>query len=260
MIGAQNALSGAAAMSAVLISGWTAAAEGWRAPFAIYLIALPLLICALVAVPPIAAARAASPETADHSKDARGMLRLWPQYLTIAATAGLMLMPATQVPFVLESNGIDDPVIRSQVIACSALLSIVTAALFPLIRGRVGERGTMLLILGFYMVGTAILAASHDAPVAALGCLFMGSATGLFTPHFTSMIIRRTEPAVRGRALGAMFGAIFLSEFVSPAIVLPLRQSFGVHGGFLPLSAALASALILMLFKNARRNLLPKAG
>lgn len=248
LIAAQDALAGIAAMSAVLISGMIAQASGWRAPFAIYLIAAPLLAAALLAVPRLASSGVG--DTSEAAPRLSALAPLWPIYLTIVAMAGLMMMPATQVPFLLQADGITDPVIRSRVIACSALASILSAASFPLFHSRVGEAGTFRVIVASYLIGTAVLSLAQSAEVTALGCFLMGIGTGLFSPFFASLLISRTEPALRGRAIGLMFGAIFLSEFLSPLIVLPLRANFGVHGGFAALAAMLAIGLAAIFVRR----------
>jgi len=252
LIGAQDAIAGLSAMSAVLLAGWVAASGGWRAPFAIYLLALPLFFCALFVVPAIEAAAKRNGRAAavDASGGGRALLPLWPLYVGIVCIAGLMMMPSTQVPFVMAANGTEDPIIRSRVIASSAMMAIVGSALFPFVRRWLGERGTLVLILLFYAAGTATIGLSRDALGTALGCAFLGSGTGLFMPHFASAIIARTEPLVRGRALGLMLGAVFLSEFLSPLVILPLRHFFGVHGGFMVLAPALIVAAVAVLLRG----------
>lgn len=247
MIAAQDAIAGIAAMSAVLLSGVLAQAGGWRAPFAIYLVAVPLLAAAILSVP--AFRRGASREETVE-QPLSSLLPLWAIYLVIVAMAGLMMMPATQVPFLLQTHGVEDPVIRSRVIASSALASILAAASFPLVRGRLGEAGTFRTILAAYAVGTAVLSLSTTALNAAIGCFVMGLATGLFSPFFASLLIVRTDPGLRGRAIGLMFGAIFLSEFASPLVVLPLRHAFGVNGGFAALSCLIVAGLVVALARR----------
>ena len=246
VIGIQDSIAGAAAMSAVLLSGIAGAAGGWRLPFAIYLVAAPLVLLAFVAVPRVTAS------ASTHSgPPARAVLvSLWPVYAIVLAMAGLMMVPATQVPFLLESNGVADPIIRSRVIACSAALSIVSAALYGPIRQRLRERGTLALIILAYALGTTTLSQSSDAWGAAFGCMMLGVGTGLFSPHFASVLIARTPPPTRGRAIGLMYGTIFLSEFLSPLVILPLRAAFGVHGGFLALGIALFAGFVVAVLQG----------
>lgn len=248
LIAAQDTMAGMAAMSAVLLAGIAAQAAGWRAPFAIYLIAIPLLIAAWISVPALRPALDKASENGVRS--IRNLMPLWPIYAIIVGIAGLMMMPATQVPFLLQANGIEDPIIRSRVIACSALTAIMGAALFPFLRARAGEAGTFRIILCAFMVGTAIISTATDAVTAAAGCLAMGFGTGLFGPFFASLLIARTDPALRGRAIGFMFGAIFMSEFLSPLVVLPLRHAFGVNGSFGALACLIATGVIATMVKR----------
>lgn len=252
VIGIQDSLAGVAAMSAVLLSGIIGTTD-WRLPFAIYLVAAPLFLLALLAVPavrPATSVQASAPVL-------KVLTPLWPVYALVLAMAGLMMLPATQVPFLLESNGITDPVTRSRVIASSAALSIVSAALYGPIRQRVKERGTLALIILAFALGTTTISQSSDAWGAAFGCMMLGVGTGLFSPHFTSVLIARTPQPTRGRAIGLMFGAIFLSEFLSPLIILPLRAAFGVQGGFLALGVALFAGFVVAVITRRRNDTPP---
>ena len=246
MIGIQDSLAGVAAMSAVLLSGVLAAAGGWRMPFAIYLVAAPLVVLALIAVPSIVtggADRAATPTRTVVSS-------LWPIYALVLAMAGLMMMPATQVPFLLEHNGIVSPVLKSRIIACSAALSIVSAALYARVRHKLGERGTLSAILMAFALGTITLSQSSGVWSAAFGCMLLGTGTGLFSPHFAAVLIARTPHAARGRAIGLMYSAIFLSEFLSPLVILPLREAFGAKGCFLILGLALLTGFVISVLQR----------
>lgn len=258
LIAAQDTIAGMAAMSAVLLAGMAAQSGGWRAPFAIYLVAIPLLFAAIASVP---AVRPTITAAGNSSTPPLGFLaRHWPIYAIIVATAGLMMMPATQVPFLLQSSGVEDAVVRSRVIACSALLAIIGAALFPVLRKRLGEPGTLRVILLAYLLGTTTLSLATNALGAALGCAAMGIGTGLFGPFFASLLISRTEPALRGRAIGFMFGAIFLSEFLSPLVVLPLRAQFGGNGSFGAMACLLAAGLVASIVKPPFRLQASHAG
>lgn len=244
VIGIQDALAGVAAMSAVLLAGLAGAAGGWRLPFAIYLIAAPLVLIALIVVPAVFAGRGRR----DTPPVTAVVASVWPVYAIVLSLAGLMMLPATQVPFLLEANGVTDPVTRSRVIASSAIVTIFSAALYSVLRQRLGERGTLALIILAYSLGTMVLSQSADAWGAVIGCMMLGFGTGLFSPHFASVLIARTPAPSRGRALGLLFGAIFLSEFLSPLVILPLRTAFGVHGGFLALGVALFVGFLVALF------------
>lgn len=248
LIGIQDACAGVAAMSALLLSGVLGAHIGWRMPFAIYLVALPIALLAFLSVPQITA----DPKGDDAPSTGSMFTTLWPIYAIVLALAGLLMMPATQVSFLLESNGVTDPIIKSRVIASSAATSIVSAALYARVRALLGERGTLCAILLAFALGMVMLSQSGAVWDTAFGCMLMGTGTGLFAPHFASVIIARTPHSMRGRALGLMFSAMFLSEFASPAIMLPLRTAFGQQGAFLALGAALFIAFIVAVLQRQR--------
>lgn len=246
LIATQDAAAGVAAMSAVLLSGLAAAYAGWRAPFAIYLVALPLLILAAFVVPQF---RVPAIGSGGQKLSIKDIHPLWPIYAIIVALAGMMLLPSTQVPFLLQSNGVVDPVVRSRVIATSAFFTILSAACFPLVRARLSEAGILRAILCAYVAATITLMLSRGPLGAAVGCALLGLGTGLFGPFFATLLSSRSSPALRGRALGLMFGAIFLSEFLSPLIILPLRAMFGVTDSFGALAALLTCGLVASILR-----------
>lgn len=241
MLGIQDSVAGMAAMGAVLLSGVVGATGGWRLPFAIYLVAVPLVLFGLLSVPRI---QTPPPSRGGEAAFRSIVLPLWPTYAIILSMGGLLMLPATQVPFLLESSGINDPVVRAQVIASSAALAIVSAASYGWIRQRLGEHNTFLFILMVYTLGTMLLSQAGTALGAAVGCMLLGTGTGIFPPHFSNVMIARNIPAVRGRAIGIMYGMIFLGEFLSPLVILPLRVAFGAHGSFLALGGALLAGLV----------------
>lgn len=251
LIAAQDSISGGAALGAVLLAGLLTEAADWRLPFALYLVAVPVLAAALAGVP--ALPRSPMPSFGQPKAGYAALAPLWPVYAIIVSMAGLMMMPATQVPFLLKGMGVVSPVIQSRVIACSALMAIIGAAAYPLMRRRLGEAGTLRFMMGTYIVGTATLALTRDALTAGLGCLAMGTATGLFSPFFANVLLARTEPGLRGRAIGLMYGGIFLGEFLTPAWILPLRQAFGVDGAFVALAGLLTAGLLASCLRRPFR-------
>lgn len=249
LVGSQGAIGGVVAMSTLFAAGWLAETGGWPMAFILYLLPVPLLIMALFSVPDV-------PFQAHQDAPRIGSVLVphWRIYLAMLPLGAIMMIPATHVPFLLETNDIREPTTRSLVIASASFMAIISSASYYFVRARLSEDGTVRAILCAYLSGAFVLGFSDGALLPAIGCAFLGVGTGLLSPHCVSLLLARAQPAARGRAIGLMFSAIFLAEFISPLLILPLRHMLGIHGSFLGIGVALAMALAAtFMFSHGRR-------
>jgi predicted MFS family arabinose efflux permease len=100
VLGYASASAALMAVVALTAGGALVEALGWRGPFALYALALPVLAVAFKAV--------AGPGTTGREAGVRGRVlpMLWPVYLlTVVLTIGLF-MPGIQGPFLLQAEGV----------------------------------------------------------------------------------------------------------------------------------------------------------
>lgn len=208
-----------------LLLGGLLAAWWWRGPFAVYLLALPLCLPALLLGLPLRPA----PQVGQRPQ----FLRILPVLiLAFLAMAAFYLIPV-QVPFLIESILGGGPTAAGMVIAGGSLASALTAALVlrPLL-ARIGPPRTAALALAAIGSGLALIGLIHHQWWGLIGgVLVVGLGGGLSMPLGATWISRQVPASARGRALGALTAAVFLGQFASPLLVAPFL-SWGPAAGF----------------------------
>ena len=239
ILGYQAGVAGAVSVTLLVAGGQLAKSGGWQAPFALYLLALPVLALALVAIP-----KSAAPPIESHATDWPAILALWPIYLLVGALFLAYFMTSVQLTFLLAGDGVSNPVTRSLVIGAGVAAGGVFGGLFGPIRRFAGQRGTRLLLMGMMAAGFAIIGLSHDVVPIALGAVLCGGGGGLINPYVSGLMLARAPLAMRSKAVGFMFMTFYLADFLNPWAVYPFRTTFGIHGAFLAAAGFLALGLV----------------
>ena len=113
---------------------------------------------------------------------------------------------------------------------------------FPLVGGVVAA-----IAAGVYYAAALVLPAPVAAVLSTAASIYItgafhedgfadmcdGLGGGMTVPYFGSLIMDRTEPDIRGRALGLMYTMIFLGELANPMIITPLHMVFDIQRAFI---------------------------
>jgi MFS family permease len=161
------------------------------------------------------------------------------------------MMTSTQVSFLLAENGIIRPVIQARVLGTASFFLILGALLYGWMQGRYGANAAFrlgLLTLGIGIVGFGF---AHDAVTASIAAASKGLASGLLNSGFIHMIMNRSEPHLRGRALGIMTSAMFLGDFINPIVVHPIKEMLSLHAAFHVLGALVLAGLLWSLLRRS---------
>jgi MFS family permease len=249
------ASAGAAFMAVVALTlgGVLVEAFGWRGPFALYALSLPVFAVALRAVQ-----SPARPAGDMHVGRRRVLPLLWPVYLlTLLLTIGLF-MPGIQGPFLLQAEGVTSATTQGLILASYSLTAAIVAACYGRIAGVIGMRGRIAAAaIGLGLGGIAMALLHGGALTLALGCIVTGAGAGLVEPVTVSLVLQRAPAALQTRAIGLLLSAVFLGQFLNPLVVDPflnplvvdpLRSAMGIHGAFVAVGivfVALASVAML---------------
>ncbi|SFV12490.1 MFS transporter [Pseudoduganella namucuonensis] len=237
-----------AGLASILLSGVIAEAGSWHAPFALYGLALGMLPLAAIVLP--AGGGGTSRTEARQGGAASALLGLAPLYAVIALVFVAVFMTNAQVSFLLLADGVSGPAAQSRIIGWSSLTNGLGGASYGWLRARLGLRWSFVAMLGLLAAGITTLGLSHDPLMATLGCALTGFGGGLAVPHFLNMVLDRAEPAVRSRALGLAYSALFLGDFMNPFLMAPLTAVTGIHGAFLTVGACLAAAAVYQALRR----------
>lgn len=228
-----------------LLAGGLLADLSWRAPFALYLASLLLLVPVVRLLP--------EPDAADRDGDDAPLP--WRPLslvllLSFLAMAAFYVVPV-QLPFHLEGLGTASGTLIGVAIASSTLSSAVTSSLYGRLRSHLGLGAALTLGFGAMAAGfgAVTLAPAYGWVTAALP--LVGFSTGVLFPTMTNWAGDLAPPRRRGAVLGAVTTCFFLGQFAVPLLTQPLvdaagtAATFGVAAGVAG-AAALGSAAALV--------------
>ncbi|WP_311269558.1 MFS transporter [Sphingobium sp. WCS2017Hpa-17] len=245
VLGYATSVSSVVAALALMFGGALVDGLGWRAPFSLYLLALPLIVAAFIVVKP---APSIAGEDAHGPHGNGGLVRMWPYYALLMLLTIGMFTPAIQLPFLLEARNVTSASLQGSIISATSIVAIFSAGAFGWGRKYIGIHGFLIIDTLSMCIGVLLIALAPATWVIFLGCLFIGIGAGLSEPAIASLIFDRTPAWVHALAMGLIVSALNLGQFVNPLAMAPLRHALGLSGAFLALSALLgASALLIFL-------------
>ncbi len=237
----QGAIGAIAALIVILGSGQLADWAGWRAPFALYLFAFVAFFATLIAIPK----RPAGPRAKAAGTGPGGWSALsgiWvPLTVVIALFVG-SFMPTLQVSLLLKDLGVLKPSNQSLVIAAGSIMVSLGSWLYGPLRPRFSDAWMLRMCSLTIGAGIVVSGLAHDALQVAAGCAISGLGTGLLNPQTNNMLLTRTAPEARGRAVGLGYTARYAGDFLNPVIVGPLAAVAGLNMAFVIVGTAFVAA------------------
>ncbi|MGP3974435.1 MFS transporter [Streptomyces sp. 8N114] len=225
--------------------------HSWHAPFAIYLIGLPLSIATLVALPKTAPASGTGAKPKKERGGAVRLLRGHPLVLGLCglwvASTGLMMVLAVSLPRRLDQLGIHDTLV---VALYGIVLSSGAASLIGLtyakLTARFGYAVLMRCAVGAWTAGLLLFAvAGHWGPLLLVPVL-TGVGSGIMMPTLTVLVDRATPADQRGTATSLQATALFGGQFGSPLVFGPLIDATSIATGALVAAAGTAGVLVAL--------------
>ncbi len=240
-----------------MTSGGLLAVAHWRLPFAIYLIAIPLMAFAWIALAntPGRVGAASEAGAGDGPPASDGFP--WAAFLWVGPFAFILMVSfytlPTRLPFLLADRAIGGPAATGLILSASTLASIPGALGYGRIR-RFASPMTIMAV-GFFVssIGMAIVATTHSLPVMVAGVMLAGGPMGMMFPNFIAFFMGLVPMQMRGRAAGLFTMSVFGGQFISPLVSAPLIARFGLGGGMLAMAVlpVLAGLFITVMFKRA---------
>jgi MFS family permease len=240
MLGYQSALVMIFGLLGLEGGGWIADI-GWRVPFAVYLLGVPMAFLALVAAQP----KAEHHDEAAKDPGFKALLPMWPLYLMLIPFNLAAYMTSVHMPFVLKSDGIPSGSEQGHIMASSFILNIITALLYGHIAARLSRKWIFVLLVGIFATSDMIIGLSHNWVGSMVGCWVAGLGGGIMTPFFVNIILNRAPEAARARAIGLMYTMMYVGDFANPFFFTPLRQQVGNHEVFGLVSIGLFAFVLL---------------
>ena len=137
--------------------------------------------------------------------------------------------------------------------------TIVCRLLLRRASDRFGRVRVLVPALIAISLGQVALAAPPSVPGLVVGAALLGCGNSMLYPTLVALIVDRTPPAERGRAIGTLSGAWDVGLAIGSPLIAVLVDTRGFPAGFLAsaLSAALGLALLLTLERRRRPSPAP---
>lgn len=239
VLGLQGAAMGFGGVVALLLGGLLAAVD-WRGPFAIYLLAIPMVALVLRFVPDARVQPTAPRDTTTAASPWQP--RLLGLYALIFIGVVVFYTVPTQAPFWLAEVGGAGPAVAGALIAAVNLVMTLVGLNFRRLRARWSFPRLAIAMFAAFAVGLVVLGTASALWTAALGMVVVGLGVGLQNPTINGWLVSTASPGARTRSLGLLTSALFLGQFSSPLIAQPMIDAVGMGTTFV-LSGALAAVV-----------------
>ncbi|MEG3631666.1 MFS transporter [Streptomyces poriticola] len=220
----------------------------WHAPFAIYLIGVPLGLATLLFLP--------KQENTAQANDEGPTERLLPLltrkpallgfYGMLVVAAILLYGLAVFIPFRLAEIGIEKPFLVALISTTSSVTMSLIGFAYAKLRSDLGYSVLLRATAGVWTVGFVLLGTTGHIALIVAGTGLFGLGMGILMPATTVLIGDTAPPRLRGQATALSGTASFAGQFVSPLLLGPLVDATSVRTGFLA-CAGLAVALLAAL-------------
>jgi len=218
----------------------------WHAPFAVYLVAVPIGVATLAVLPArteIDGARARGrllPALRD-----RPVLLTW--YGLLALATILLYVVIAFLPARLAQTGVTAPFAVSLYVMVLSLSGSLVGLVYARLRAWLSYLTLVRLSLAGWAAALLLAGAVDSRPVLIAALVTFGFATGVAVPALTVLIGVTAPLDVRGQATSLAATATFVGQFLSPLMVGPLIGATSVRTGFV-VAAAVTAAVILVTF------------
>jgi len=207
---------------------------GWHAPFGLFLSALIILPIAIATVP---RGGAIAPRATSGGGSLKGLTRIYVLMVPLFIVAN---MGNLHIPFVLAGDGLKGSAAQSYIMMASPIAYLIGGLLYGWVTTPLGPRRMLCLLLGIMAGSGLVLGIAHGAVQTAAGVALGGLASGFLVPFTTNLIANRAAPEARARALGFMYMANYIGNFLNPWVTTPIRTHLGNHEIFLAMGILLA--------------------
>jgi MFS family permease len=248
-MGALLASSMVAAVAAVPFAGLMGDV-GWRWPFLLYLVGIPIAMVAWLGMRHESTALAQTfGGTAASNRS--GNDRRFPIELTVLGLlVGLLVyLPPVYVPFRLRDLGVRNPSSIGVGVTLNVLVGAVVAIRFGWARQRFSSRALFCFSLGALAIGVGTLALAPNYLSAFGGLFIMGLGGAWLYPNLLTVTVASVDERHRSRTVGWVRGALAIAPALGITAFEPLVRRLGVDSALL----LIAGVAILMLVGMASR-------
>jgi MFS family permease len=212
---------------AFLICGGLLADWHWRGPFAVYLVALPVLAGALFWLDekprdPVQGEAVVRPPT--HWQPIVSL------YLVGFVGMALFYLVPVRLPFHLTNLTGASPTLVGLAMGVSTVFAGLTSLNYRRLRRVLDYRQTFAASFLLQGMGYMSIGVAGGYAGVLVGLAVMGTGFGMMMPNLNVWLADKAPEWIRGRVFGGLTSAVFLGQFSSPIITMPLVEYGGLAG------------------------------
>lgn len=194
----------------------------WRWPFAIYVVSL-LLIPATknYLYEPVLT------QEPNHQGSPKKAPRLiWMLFINVMVVWILFFTIPVQLPFHLNSLGVQKNILIGMAIATSTMAAMVSSYFYSRVKDILSF--SAIFSIGYVLLGSGFtLVALTSSYLMVLGGMFLaGLGLGLVIPNGSLWLIKLVPVSIRGKHIGRLSTFWFVGQFLSPIVWLPITRFF----------------------------------
>lgn len=233
----------------------------WQAPFAVFLIGIPMGVAALflVSTPETApapgsggAAGGIASGAVDGATTLRGALAARPALLGVFAlssaymviTYGLLVF----LPQRLAELGVHDPVAVSLNVSLLTGTSALVGLCYARLRRAAGINALLRTTAALWTVAFLLLGLVDAVPALVAAAVLLGAGGGVWLTSLTVLMGVLAPAPVMGRVSSVSSTLVFVGQFLSPLLLGPLMAATSIATGHLVLAAAVGAIALVLLF------------
>ncbi|MFC1862611.1 MFS transporter [Thermodesulfobacteriota bacterium] len=239
------------------LTGGALGGISWHLPFAVYMLAIPIGLLAIIAVSKPVTQHQAGPES-----NARiSVLRFFLESPNLLVIYGLMFFGNILLyviiiflPQLLESFGILSTFRISLFITAMTGVAGLTSFIYGKIRSRFTYRVIVTIGAALWTVAFTGISQAPGSHTAAMAVALFGVSQGLIMPTVMVWIGDVVPPSFRGRFSSYLGTFGFIGQFLSPILFAPVFVLVGLKGVFLVAAGVGAAWFLMLLFGVGRVN------
>jgi MFS family permease len=231
--------------------GGSLGALSWRFPFAVYMLAIPIGLLAIAAVPEPAIEH----RTEAQSDGGASVFRVFRGNPTLFVIYGLMffgnvLLYAIVIflPQLLESFGISSTFRIGLFITAMTASAGATAFVYGKIRSRFSYRIIVSIAVALWTVAFTTISQAPGSRIIAMAVALFGVSQGLILPTVMVWIGEVVPASFRGRFSSYLGTFGFIGQFLSPILFAPVFMLVGLKGVFMVGAGVGAAWFLIFVF------------
>lgn len=250
-LGVSGAMGALGALFALTVGGMLVDMAGWRAPLGFYLLALPLLLPVLMGL------SGGKPDQADATATGqwKGVFVLWPFFgLMILECIGIFIVDI-QGPFLLDAAGAQNASTIGMAIAGYTITGALSGFSYGWFRGRLGELRMLIIAPILLGIGLIIVSLAEEVSTLQLCFLAAGFGSGWISPALYSAVLVRSKDCNRATAMGLIYGAVYLGQFLNPIVVGSIQHFIGLRNSVLVFGIFLIGVAVVLTLVTSRSRI-----